>query len=349
MPAQRQPAKRSGTPERPVALRWLAHNLALSPATISVVLNGSPAADAIPQSTKDRVLDAVVRFAYRPNAFARALRRRRSLTIGVMVPEINEAASVISGIDGHLLRSGYLYFLTSHGRRPDAIDERQRLLIGRCVDALITVDTPYPRPLQVPVAAISGRAHPRGIIHVIMDHDAAARDALAHLSGLGHRNLAVIKGPSSRSDAEVRWRALQRAARAMCTPIDPGLAVHVRGVDDSPELGYRATRTLLATGARFTALLAFSDLVAVGAIQALGESGRRVSRDVSVVGYGDMQEAAFQTPALTTVRQPLAEMGRIAAEWIIRRITAPAHAPYPRTVVVEPEFVVRDSTGSAPT
>lgn len=173
--------------------------------------------------------------------------------------------------------------------------------------------------------------------------------ALAHLSGLGHRNLAVIKGPSSRSDAEVRWRALQRAARAMCTPIDPGLAVHVRGVDDSPELGYRATRTLLATGARFTALLAFSDLVAVGAIQALGESGRRVSRDVSVVGYGDMQEAAFQTPALTTVRQPLAEMGRIAAEWIIRRITAPAHAPYPRTVVVEPEFVVRDSTGSAPT
>jgi LacI family transcriptional regulator len=112
----------------------------------------------------------------------------------------------------------------------------------------------------------------------------------------------------------------------------------------SPEVGYGVTRKLLAAGEAFTALFAFNDISAIGAIRALREAGRRVPEDVSVVGFDDIQSAAFQNPALTTVRQPLREMGVIAAETLLRRINAPSKTPYPKAITVEPELIVREST-----
>jgi LacI family transcriptional regulator len=112
-------------------------------------------------------------------------------------------------------------------------------------------------------------------------------------------------------------------------------------------VGYCVTRKLLATGEAFTALFAFNDISAIGAIRALREAGRRVPEDVSVVGFDDIQSAAFQNPALTTVRQPLREMGVIAAQILLRRINASAKTPYPKTVTVEPELIVRESTARA--
>jgi len=111
-------------------------------------------------------------------------------------------------------------------------------------------------------------------------------------------------------------------------------------------LGYQVTQKLLASGEPFSALFSFNDISAIGAIQALREAGRRVPEDVSVVGFDDIQSAAFQNPALTTVRQPLREMGMIAAEILLRRITAPATTPHPKEIMVEPELIVRASTAS---
>ena len=115
----------------------------------------------------------------------------------------------------------------------------------------------------------------------------------------------------------------------------------------SPELGYYATRKILAAQRPFTALFAFNDISAIGAIRALGEAHLKIPEDVSVVGFDDIQSAAYQNPALTTVRQPMREMGVIAAETLLQRITEPAAAPHPTSIIVKPTLVVRSSTAAA--
>ena len=134
----------AGSSNQPVSLKVLAEYLGLSPATISLVINRSPVAGSIPQETKDRIFSAARRFNYRPNFVARSLRKQRSLTIGVVVPEVSEgyAALVMSGIEDHLLQEGYFYFVASHRHRSDLIDEYPKLLLGRSVEGIIAVDTP---------------------------------------------------------------------------------------------------------------------------------------------------------------------------------------------------------------
>jgi LacI family transcriptional regulator len=122
--------------------------------------------------------------------------------------------------------------------------------------------------------------------------------------------------------------------------------VRLEGDSPSPETGYHAARQLLATGDRFTALWAFNDISAIGAIRALIEAGRSVPRDVSVLGFDDVYGAAFHNPALTTVRQPLARIGAVAVETLLERIAEPS-ARLPREITVAPELVVRESTGPA--
>lgn len=347
-----KPSVPRGTPPPPgpVTLKWLADHLGLSPATVSVVVNRSPVAAAIPQATQDRVLAAAARFKYQANAVALALQRQRSFTIGVMVPEISEgyAALVMMGIEDYLLQAGYLYFVASHRHRADLIAEYPKVFLRRSVEGLIAVDTPCPRALPVPVAAVSGHGRTPGVTNIALDHARAAELALAHLSGLGHRRLAVIKGQAFSSDTAVRWKAICHAAALHGLRIEPGLTVQLEDDLASPRVGYEVTKALLAAGQHFTALFAFNDVSAIGAVQALKDAGRRVPEDVSVVGFDDIQSAAFQTPALTTVRQPLRKMGELAAECVIRRIGNGSKAAYPKTVIVEPELVVRGSTGPAP-
>jgi LacI family transcriptional regulator len=127
--------------------------------------------------------------------------------------------------------------------------------------------------------------------------------------------------------------------------MDAGLTVQLENDLPSPEEGYRVTRILLARSRPFTALFAFNDVSAIGAMRALRESGRRVPEDVSVVGFDDIQSAAFQYPGLTTVRQPLRKMGEFAAETVLRRIAGPNARTYPKQITVTPELVVRGTTG----
>lgn len=349
----RSPAAATAAPATaaagPVTLRTLADHLGLSPASISLVLNRAPAARAIPAATQQRIVEAARAFDYRPNSLARSLRRQRSLTVGVMVPEISEgyAALVMSGIEDFLLQAGYLYFVTSHRHRADLIDEYQSLMLGRAVDALIAVDTPCRRPLPLPVVAVSGHGTTAGVTNVIVDHDRAAVLALTHLHALGHRRIAFVKGQDFSSDTAVRWRANLRAARALGLTVDPRLCVQLEGDTASPELGDGVTRRLLAREVPFTALFAFNDISAIGATRALREAGRRVPEDVSVVGFDDIQSAAYQSPGLTTVRQPLRRMGEIAAETALGRVGNP-RAPAPRRIEVVPELIVRGSTTACP-
>lgn len=335
---------------QPVSQKVLAEHLGLSPATVSLVINRSPAADSIPQETKDRILAAARRLNYHPNFVARSLRKQRSFTVGVLVPEVSEgyAALVMSGIEDFLLQEGYFYFVVSHRHKPDLIEEYPKLLLGRSVEGLIAVDTPWDQSLGIPVVAVSGHRKVKGVTNIVLNHQRAATLALEHLSQLGHQRIAFIKGQAFSSDTEVRWNAICKAASQLGLPVSPRLTSQLEGDSPSPELGYSVTQKLLAARESFTALFAFNDISAIGAIRALREAGRRVPEDVSVVGFDDIQSAAFQNPGLTTVRQPLRKMGEIAAEIVVRRITGSDHAPQPKLITIEPELVVRESTSRAP-
>jgi DNA-binding LacI/PurR family transcriptional regulator len=336
-----------------VSLKSLAAHLQLSPATVSLVINRSPAAKSIPQRTQERIRAVARELNYRPNFVARALRAQRSFTIGVVVPEISEgyAALVMSGIEDHLLQEGYFYFVVSHRHRSDLIEEYPRLLQERAVEGLIAVDTACQEGLPIPTVAVSGHRELRGVSNIVLNHDKAARLALEHLVKLGHQKIAFIKGQAFSSDTQIRWESVRRTAEALKLAVDARLVGQLEGESSSPQLGYEVTRKLLAAGPPFTALFAFNDISAIGAIHALREAGHRVPEDVSVVGFDDIQSAAFQNPALTTVRQPLRAMGVIAAETLLRRINspvAPAKVPYPKAITVEPELIVRASTGPVP-
>src|SRR6266567_361514 len=337
-------AVRMGT--KPVSLKELAERLGLSPATVSLVINRSPVADSIPQETKDRVLAAARKHKYRPNFFARSLRAQHSFTIGVIVPEVSEgySASVMSGVEDHLLQEGYFYFVASHRHRADLIDEYPRLFLERSVDGLIAVDTPWTLSLSVPVVTVSGHNQVKGVTNIILDHVRAAEVGLKHLSQLGHRNIAFIKGQEFSSDTAVRWANIEKTARHLGLPVSPALTAQLEGDSPSPELGYGATRKLLASRKPFTALFAFNDISAMGAIRALRDANLRVPDDVSVVGFDDIQAAAYQNPALTTVRQPLREMGRIAAETLLRRIRRSAPDSHGGEITVEPKLIIRETT-----
>ncbi len=329
-----------------VSLKFLAEHLGLSPATVSLVINRSPAAKSIPHRTQERIRQAARELNYRPNFMARSLRAQRSFTVGVVVPEISEgyAALVMSGIEDHLLEEGYFYFVVSHRHRPDLIEEYPHLLQQRAVEGLIAVDTACRKGVPIPVVSVSGHREVEGVTNIVLDHPRAAKLAMEHLTQLGHRKIAFIKGQEFSSDTEVRWQSVQETARALTLEINERLVGQLEGESGSPELGYVATRKILAAQEPFTALFAFNDISAIGAIRALREAGLGVPEDVSVVGFDDIQSAAFQNPALTTVRQPLRQMGIIAAETLLRRINAPAKSPYPKSILVEPELIVRETT-----
>lgn len=339
----------TGLARNPMSLKKLAEYLELSPATVSLVINRSSVADSIPQETKDRIFVAAHKFKYRPNFFARSLRTQRSFTIGVIVPEVSDgySASVMSGVENYLLQEGYFYFVASHRHRPDLIDEYPRMLLERSVDGLIAVDTPWHLNLSVPVVTISGHNDVKGVTNIVLNHQRAAEIALKHLFHLGHRHVAFIKGQEFSSDTEVRWATIERAAQHLGLPIRPRLVAQLEGDSPSPNLGYMATKVLLASREPFTALFAFNDISAMGAIRALRESGRHVPDDVSVIGFDDIQSAAFQNPSLTTVRQPLQAMGRAAAEILLKRINRPGCELHDQHIV-EPELVIRETTGPAP-
>ena len=331
---------------QPVTLRDLANHLKLSPATVSLVINRSPSAVSIPHNTQERVLAAARALHYKPNIFARSLRKQRSFTIGVIVPEVSEgyAATVLSGIEDHLLQEGYFYFVVSHRHRGDLIDEYPRLLMSRAVEGLVAVDTPMAHALPLPTVAVSGHQHIDGITNIVLNHRRAVAMALEHLHGLGHRRIAFIKGQQFSSDTAARWNAISAAAGRLGIEISSKLTTQLEGDSPTPEPGYFATQRLLAGGQAFTALFCFNDISALGAIRALREAGLRVPQDVSVVGFDDIQAAAFQNPGLTTVRQPLRKMGKTAAETVLNRIQLGSAVGHADQITVEAELIVRGST-----
>jgi DNA-binding LacI/PurR family transcriptional regulator len=334
--------KRPGI-DGPVSLKKLADYLGLNPATVSVVLNEVPGR-SISQATRDRIKAAAKEFNYQPSLLARSLRNRRTLNIGILVPELGDGyhTQVMSGIGDHLMDAGYFYFTAHHRHRSDLIEEYSRMLLSRGAEALIAIDTLLQHPFSVPVVAVAGNRPVSGVTNVVLDHRFAAELTLSHLHSLGHRRIAFMRGQPFSSDSDERWRSLAQVAREMGIPITPELIVQLDRDISSPELGYPVMQRLLTSVKSFTAVVAFNDMSAIGAIRALQDVGLRVPVDVSVIGFDDIKAAEFNNPRLTTIRQPLSNMGRIAAQCVLNRLHGSER--FRERIVVEPELVVREST-----
>jgi LacI family transcriptional regulator len=225
------------------------------------------------------------------------------------------------------------------------------MLIDRAVEGLILLNTPVAESLRVPVVAISGHHRSPGVTNIVVDNKKATLAALEHLVKLGHRRIAFFKGHRGSADTEYRWKGVLRAAAQLGIEVSPELTIQLqRDVENPgpsvPEEGYVTAQELLATGQRFTALFAFNDISAIGAMRAFRDAGLRIPEDVSVVGFDDIQAAAYLTPRLTTVRQPLRQMGEMAAKQLLMRISN-HKGKTPQLILLAPELVVRESTGPA--
>jgi DNA-binding LacI/PurR family transcriptional regulator len=346
MPKHHHMREHSGT----VSLKELAAHIGLSQATVSRVINGYATTHRISPATQKRVLDAAAALNYRPNVFARGLRSKRSYTAGVIIPEISEgySTSVLGGIEDALLQSGFFYFVVSHRHREDLLRDYPRLLLERAVEGIIAVDTAISEELPVPVVAVSGHSHHETIVNIELDHVLAARYALEHLLKLGHRQIAFIKGQAFSSDTVFRWDAICQIAQELGIEIDSRLVVQLEGPAPGTEPGRVATRQLLERQQPFSAIFAFNDLTAIGAVTALHEAGLRVPADVSVVGFDDIHRAETNNPAITTVRQPLNEMGRIAATTLLKMMRGDDADRSRSPIRVLPTFIERESTSAAP-
>jgi DNA-binding LacI/PurR family transcriptional regulator len=342
------PKKKSRFQKERVTLKTIARHLGLTPGTVSAALNNSAAARSIPEHTKKRILAAAKDLNYRPNYFARSLRLQRTYTIGVIAEEIGDAygAMVISGIEEYVRENNFFFLTVIHRHDPKMLQTYAQMLLSRGVEGFVTLDTSITEKFQLPTAAVSGHEAVEGVTNVVLDHKMAARLALTHLVDLGHEEIAFMRGYPKSSDAAVRWAAVSETAAEMGLRVRPELVVQIESTASTPQVGYPFAKELLTRKQPFTALFAYNDISAIGAIRAFQEAGLRVPEDVSVVGFDDIPAATYNSPSLTTVRQPLERMGQIAAKTVIDQIEG--HVDFVPEIAVAPDFVVRESTGPAP-
>lgn len=331
-----------------VTLREVAERVGLAPGTVSAVLNDAPSARAIPEHTRQRIQAAAQELNYRPNFLARSLRKKRTYTVGLLIEEIGDAygSMVISGVEGYLRKHNYFFLTVIHRHDASMLRDHSQLLLERGVEGFITVDTSLQEPLPLPTVSVAGHRILKGVTNIVLDQERGARVALEHLLALGHRKIAFMKGQPRSSDSEDRWKAVCKVAQELGLEMDADLIVNLEFDDPSPQSGYPYAKQLLARKRPFTALFAYNDISAIGAIRAIQEEALRVPQDVSVVGFDDIPWAAFHTPSLTTVRQPLSRMGQMAAETLIQMIEHDGE--FSSEIAIEPTLVVRESTGRVP-
>jgi len=354
------PVKRSSSKNEAVTMRDVATQSGFSPATVSIVLNNAPLARYIAPATKKRIEDVARKLGYRPNAMARFLRSKRSHSVGVMFFDITDpfCTLIMRGIENNLYQASYVsIFADAHNQR-NRFERYLEMLLERHVEGLIVVANWLFVDIQVladlgkrniPAATIGWELPGNTITSVMVDNETGARLALEHLHHLGHRKIAFIRGPKMLIDSAPRWRGIQKFAQSAGLEIDPALVLQLPESLDpnsSFESGFRFAEEWLQRKKRFTALMAFDDLTALGAIRALTKAGVKVPEQCSVTGFDDVALSSLAAPTLTTVRQPMEAMGAFAVNIVMEGINAALEKREWNIVShkMNPELVIRDST-----
>lgn len=320
----------------------------VSTATVSRVLSQP---DRVTEATRRRVLEVVAALDYRPNVAARTLRTLRAAKILLTVPDISNPffASVIRGAEEAARDAGYAMVLGDTRHDPEVEDQYAEMLSRREVDGLVFLGHRLPASLEALVAR-QGAAAPIvngceyspeiGVPSVHIDNAAASADAIEHLVALGHRAIGVITGPPISPISRDRLAGALRAAERHGL----GEALRLQEGDYGADSAHGSARALLAEGV--TALFCFSDEMALGAISAVGAAGLSCPGDVSVIGFDDLPLARFFQPALTTIAQPKAMIGRRAVELLVGILRG--EEPVAQQVTLAHELIRRASTAPAP-
>jgi LacI family transcriptional regulator len=343
-----------------VTVRDISRESGFSVGTVSIVLNEAPLSRYISDKTKQHIKEVAKRLGYSPNQFARSLRGSRSRTIGVMVADVTDpfCTLIMRGIESTLYQGSYLSIFADAHNEPARFERYLEMMLERRVEGLVVVanwlvvDINLLSDLEkhsIPTVIVARELQHDSMSSVIVDNEDGARKAIEHLYELGHREIAFIRGPKALGDSGLRWNGVRSFARSHKLEIDPKLVVDLPNIFD-PNHGFdtaqKLTEELLKGKRRFTALLAYDDVTALGAMRALAKAGIRVPEQCSVVGFDDVAPAAFSTPPLTTIRQPMETMGSTAVDLVSEAIKAKAEkrefAPSRRKLA--PELVVRQST-----
>ena len=339
-------------PDPPVTLRDVAVRAGVHPATASRALNPETRI-LVSEDTARRVLDAAAELGYHPNPVARSLRTRRSHTVGVLIPDLNNPLfpPIVRGLEDRLAAAGYVALIGN----TDSDDERERMVFeqmrARHVDGLVVATARLHHPLlaeaaraEMPVVLINRLAQDYSFPSVSVDNERGVRMAVAHLSALGHRRIAHIAGPQEMSTGLSRYRGFVTAMESARLPTDDDLIVFAKAF--TVEEGLRCSRLLLERGTGCTAIAAGNDMLAVGCYAALDDAGLTCPDDISVVGFNDMPFIDRLRPPLTTIRFPHYQVGTEAAQLLLERIAE--HSGPVKILYLAPELVIRGSTARAP-
>ncbi len=331
-----------------VTIREVAHAAGVSTQTVSRVLNDRP---DVADDTRERVREIIADLGYSPNVLARSLIQGRTHTLGVVGYGLSYygPARVLTGIERRANEMGYSLLL-SLLREPETTTgmEVYQNLIDRQVDGIIWAvpeigtnrewAAQQIQKLHVPVVFINMQPID-GAVVVAVDNFAGGHNATRHLLDQGYRKIGIISGPPSWWEARERlsgWRNAMNGAGIK--DLD---ALQVTG-DWYPSSGARGLEELLRRTPDLEAVFACNDPMAAGALQAARRLGRRVPHEIAIVGYDDVPEAAYYEPALTTIRQPLAELGGQAVDQLIRLVKNPETNCEP--VWLHPQLIVRESS-----
>ncbi|MBO0804715.1 MAG: LacI family DNA-binding transcriptional regulator [Nocardiopsaceae bacterium] len=343
-----------GKSGRPATLRDVAAAARVHPATASRALSPSTRL-LVSEETAQRVTEAAQRLGYRPNPVARSLRTRRSHTIGVLIPDLNNPLfpPMVRGLEDRLAERGYVALLGN----TDAHEDRERTLFdqmrARHVDGLALATATLHSPLlaeaveaEVPVVLMNRIAQEYPFSSVSVDNEQGEKAAVTHLALLGHTRIGHIAGPQETSTGASRYRGFAAGMAAHGLPVADGQVVYATAY--SIEEGQRCARELLDRDGRpgspggLTAIVAANDMLAVGCYGALDELGLACPDDMSVIGFNDMPFIDRLRPPLTTVRFPHYQLGTEAAKLLLERIEGD-DAPV-KILYLAPELVARGST-----
>lgn len=317
--------------------------------TVSHVLNATRAARP---DTRERVLAAARKLDYVPSAVARSLKHRVTHTLGLLVPNSTNPffAELAHGIEDVCYRAGYSVVLCNSGDDPARESTYLHLLRQKRVDGLVVASTSGDagfaaalRDLGSPLVVVDRPIAGLATDLVQTDHELGGRLAAEHLLGLGHRAIALVTGPKGLAATRDRERGFRRAisAAGVRVPEDWSLAE-----DLTARGGLRAARRLLGGARRPSAVFAANDLMALGVLRGANERGIAVPRELSVVGFDDVELARYAFPALTTVSQSIRELAEATVEALLARMARPKRAPARR--VLKPTLEVRESTAPPP-
>ncbi|MEO5887771.1 MAG: LacI family DNA-binding transcriptional regulator [Anaerolineales bacterium] len=329
----------------PVTRKQVAERAGVSVAVVSYVVNDGPR--PVAPETRIRVERAIDELGYYPNELARSLSRKQTAIIGLIIPSLVNPvyAEIADSLTHYCAAEGYRVILGSSGRDHQNEVEFAKSMRAKQVDGVVMIPSESPEEILEPLQ------HAR-IPTVVLEHELPNTHCIAiddlqggqlatkHLLSLGHGRIGMIKRKPTSALSHLRYSGFRDTLRAAGIPLDPAVVVESEAGQAG---GYASMQKLLALSQRPTAVFAHNDVLAMGAISAIYHAGLTVPHDISIVGYDDTIQAAYFNPPLTTVKLPIAEMGRAAGKTILELVKNGSSFA-PQTTILPVELIVRNST-----